>query len=116
MPRPNLPLVPDESVRSRMVSGKRKERNALKHRKNETLADSAPGLAAPPPHLFLTPFRHAYAGLRTYRSTSRKPSVAICTTRADAAGPSFATSSAYVAAMTALPPSSDSTGTGVLRY
>ncbi len=34
MPRPNLPLVPDErSVRSRRVSGKRKERNALKHRK-----------------------------------------------------------------------------------
>ncbi len=41
--------------------------NALKHRKNETLADSAPGLAAPPPHLFRTPFRHAYAGLRTCR-------------------------------------------------
>ena len=57
-----------------MVSGKRKERNALKHRKNEPLADSAPGLAAPPPHLFRTPFRHAYAGLRTCRRHESLPS------------------------------------------
>ena len=43
-------------------------------KKNEPLADSAPGLAAPPPHLFRTPFRHAYAGLRTCRRHESLPS------------------------------------------
>ena len=61
--------------RGSLVNGVRKEiRHALEHRKNEPLADSAPGLAAPPPHLFRTPFRHAYAGLRTCRRHERLPS------------------------------------------
>ena len=34
----------------------------------------APGLAAPTPHLFRTPFRHAYAGLRTCRRHESLPS------------------------------------------
>jgi hypothetical protein len=42
--------------------------------------------------------------------------VAIRTTRADSSDPSFTPSSPYIAAMTAPPPSSNSTRTGVRRY
>jgi hypothetical protein len=89
------------------------------------LADgtSARGLAAPPPHRCRDNvssglpriFRRAYTGV-SYLFASRKPSAVIFTTRIDAPGPSFTPSSKYTAAVTAPPPSADTTGTGVRRY
>ncbi len=89
------------------------------------LADgtSARALAAPPPHRcrdcassgLPRIFRRAYTGV-SYLFASRKPSAVIFTTRIDAPGPSFTPSSKYTAAVTAPPPSSDTTGTGVRRY
>jgi hypothetical protein len=102
-------------------------------------ATSAPGLASPVPrqcHVCVGTRRTAatdvqglgvewpsshlsarlpYAGA-SYLTTSRNPSVTICTTSADASGPSFTPSTTYIAARTAPPPSSDSTVTGVRRY
>ncbi len=60
--------------------------------------------------------RHLSARVRTgvpYLSTARKSSVATDTTGTDASGPSFPTTSTYIAATTAPPPSSMSTLTGV---
>jgi hypothetical protein len=76
--------------------------------KNEPLADSAPGLAAPPPHLFRTPFRHAYAGLRTCRRHESLPSqyAQPALTRLVRRSHHRRLMLAYVAAITAPPPSS----------
>ena len=63
--------------------------------------------------------RHLSARARNgipYLSTARKSSVATDTTGTDASGPSFTTTSTYIAATTAPPPSSMSTLTGVRRY
>ena len=63
--------------------------------------------------------RHLSARARTgvpYLSTARRSSVVADTTGTDASGPSFTTTSTYIAATTAPPPSSMSTLTGVRRY
>ena len=75
-----------------------------------------PAATAAPGRCFEWPSSHLSARLRTrvpYLSTSCKPSVAINTTGTDASRPSFTPTSAYIAAITAPPPSSMSTLTGV---
>jgi hypothetical protein len=78
-----------------------------------TAATSAPGLAAPPPHLhrdcassgLSRSFRRAYLSLELRTAPCHASiAVAICSTSADASGPSFTPSTTYIAATTAPPP------------